>query len=244
MSRLISAAMAPPIQISTGQRALMDELMRLASSAPETQLADATGMTRYAAAHLLEALEEKDLVHREGQKRTTRWSLTTQGRNYLAAASKADAPSTELTPGISTPAALPIDADISTAAPAARETYTAVTEPAGPRDGPSSSIDPAPTLDETLGWHEAAAQHEARRRAALQIGALPLPEAMCNAGLWEPEALSKPGATSVLVDDAKFAIWSDGRCEIDAGVLHLTLSEEVTQRLFSFVGQFIAIDPL
>jgi len=107
---------------------------------------------------------------------------------------------------------------------------------------PGISTPAAQPIEATLDWHAASAEREAQRRNAAPTADFPLPDAMSNTGEWEPEATTELAATSALIEDAKFAIWSDGRLEIDAGDTHLTLSQATTRRLFGFLDQFSSIE--
>ncbi|WP_273456373.1 hypothetical protein [Nevskia ramosa] len=240
----VKAVVIPPPEsvsvrpLTLRRQRVVDVLAAQAEPLSSADIAGLLGLERMAATTVLKELRDAGLVQTCGLKSGTRWFLTVAGSELASAPSKNAA--TESHPGLAPPAAQPIDAGSSTAAPAARDTYTAVTEPAGPRDGLSSSADPA--LNATLDWHAASAEREAQRRNAAPVADFALPDAMSNAGEWEPEAISEPGATSVLVDDAKFALWSDGRLEIDAGDTHLTLTVAVTRQLFTFLDHVCAID--
>ncbi len=201
-------------------------------------------------AHELEAtkaamkqLRDKGLLRLQGRKRSARWFITPAGQQRLG---------TESIPGVTTPAVQPIDTASSTAVLAARQTLTAVTEPAGSRDEPSFSIsghDFEPAGDELLAWHAQRAESEAARRQSALAGPAPafadlnelfeMPAAMRNTG----EDVDAGVATSVLIDSARFALWSDGRLEIDAGSDHVTLSPPAARALLDYLDRVCAIDP-
>ncbi len=203
----------------------------------------------------LKQLRDKGLLRLEGVVKTARWFITDAGRSRLGIAPQEV--KTESTPGVTTPAVQPIDTATSTAVPAAPPlSPRAVTEPAGPRDGlfdPYADFEPA--ADELLAWHAQRAEHEAARRrqaagesAAVVFGDLNelmpstfvLPNAMRNSGDADKAPLDV--ATSVLVDTASYALWSDGRLEIDAGDQHVTLSQPATRALLAYLDRVCAIE--
>ena len=226
------SAATPAVQLdqrATAQSALLDALTRTDKPALMNELAAAAGLSLVAAKSALQELRLKGLVAVQGRSRASRWFMAGTQPNHP--------------PGVTTPAAQAIDAEVSTPAPAVPDLSATVTVPAGPRDGLSfpGELHFEPATDELLAWHAAAAERESARRQtkrpALPFGDLndlfELPEAMRNTG--EPAAKR--------VNAARYALWSDGRLEIDAGDQHWHLSQSATRSLFDYLDRVCAIAP-
>ncbi len=221
---------------------LRDRVLQLVAESEEDgaksqEVAQALMQDQEAIKTKLKSLRDKGLLCVRGKALSARWFLTDAGRAHLGI--KPLAATTEFTPGLANPAVQPIDTATSTAASAVCTTLATVTEPAGPRDGLSSfehAGDFEPAADELLAWHQQRAEQEAERRQP----AFALPNAMRNTGDDGVADLAVAGC--VLIDTASFALWSDGRLEIDAGSDHVTLSQPATRALLDYLDRVCAIE--
>ncbi|MCX7061359.1 MAG: hypothetical protein NTZ11_10765 [Gammaproteobacteria bacterium] len=205
------------------------------------EIFDALGITQSAFSLAVRALEARGQVIRTGRHNAPLYALSPSAAVALTRSDddSGSAVPAESTPGLANPAVQPIDTATSTAASAVCATLATVTEPAGPRDGLSSfehAGDFEPAADELLAWHQQRAEQEAERRQP----AFALPNAMRNTGDDGAADLAVTGC--VLIDTASFALWSDGRLEIDAGSDHVTLSQPATRALLDYLDRVCAIE--
>lgn len=248
---------------SNGERVLSYLRNAPASGCTGREIFEALNLAQPAFSVAVRKLEAQGQVIRIGSRANAPlYSLSPSAEAALKTTAEAcitAAAPPESNPGLASPAVQPIDTATSTAVPAARETHMAVTEPAGPRDGLSifenvGAFEPA--ADELLAWHAQRAEHEAARRrqaagepAAVVFGdlnelmppAFVLPDAMRNSGC-DGGAPPVDAVTCVLIDTASYALWSDGRLEIDAGSDHVTLSQPATRALLDYLDRVCAIE--
>ncbi len=227
------------------------------------QIFDALNITQSAFSQAVLKLCFADQVVRRGSAGVPLYCLSPKavealGLSATGEAAAAGTSTSEFPPALATPAVQPIDTATSTAVPAAQtDLPRAVTEPAGSRHELSDSdadVDPdsffEADIDPLLAWHADRADKEAaRREQQRQCPAAPflaLPDAMRNTGQAIPCSIGEIAefdvATSLQIDSASYALWSDGRLEIDAGDQHIALSSSATRALIDYLDRVCAIE--